>query len=176
VDAAARWAVRLVSSRETLVEEEDFGAALKQVLGMSVAVQWWIGDMLAFGEKTYAELTAQLEGEYKRALKSLRQYRYVCKAVQASRRLDTLTFNHHEVVAPLSDVKQGKWIRVAWSKYCGSGRIEFSREHADRYIRASELRPKIGTHGSHVWTERQLRELAKCETDNDARCSFKLLF
>jgi hypothetical protein len=57
----------------------------------------------------------------------------------------------------------------SWSQYCASGRIEYGKKHADDLIRASELRPKLGASGSHDWTERQLRELAKCETDNDAK-------
>jgi hypothetical protein len=57
----------------------------------------------------------------------------------------------------------------SWSAYCASGRIEIVKKQADNLIRASELRPKLGTIGSHNWTERQMRELCKCETDNDAK-------
>jgi hypothetical protein len=64
----------------------------------------------------------------------------------------------------------------SWSKYCGAGRVEYGRRMADKYIRASELRPKIGNSSSRDWTTADMLELAKCETDNDARCSFKLLF
>jgi hypothetical protein len=66
----------------------------------------------------------------------------------------------------------------SWSKYCGAGRIEYRKRQADDVIRASELRPKLGgtPPNSDGWSVRQMVELAKCETDNDARCSFKLLF
>jgi hypothetical protein len=40
---------------------------------------------------------------------------------------------------------------------------------ADRYIRASELRPKLGTNSTHDWKVSELIELCKCETDNDAK-------
>jgi len=50
----------------------------------------WIGDMLAFGYKTYEELTVQMEGEYKRKLKSLQNYRYVAAKIQRSLRRETL--------------------------------------------------------------------------------------
>jgi hypothetical protein len=40
---------------------------------------------------------------------------------------------------------------------------------ADYYIRASELRPKLGNSIPHDWRVVQLRELCKCETDNDAK-------
>ncbi len=57
----------------------------------------------------------------------------------------------------------------SWSQYCASGRIEYKASQADRYIRAAELRPKLPPMGGSDWTERQLRELTLCETDNDAK-------
>lgn len=57
----------------------------------------------------------------------------------------------------------------SWSAYCTSGRIDYQRSHAERLIRAAELRPKLSPIGIQDWSERMLRELAKCETDNDAK-------
>lgn len=59
----------------------------------------------------------------------------------------------------------------SWSSYCGAGRIDVSKSQADIYIRSSELRPKLGTivPNSEGWGIGQMRELAKCETDNDAK-------
>jgi len=57
----------------------------------------------------------------------------------------------------------------SWEQYCGSGRIEYSKSMADIYIRASELRPKLGNSIPHDWRVVELRELCKCETDNDAK-------
>ncbi len=56
----------------------------------------------------------------------------------------------------------------SWASYCKSGRIEFTKQHADGLIRASELRPKLESIDSN-FTESQMRELCKCETDNDAK-------
>lgn len=57
-----------------------------------------------------------------------------------------------------------------WLAYCKSGRVDYSKPHADRYIRASELRGKL-KHGSDSdpFTLEQVLELCKCETDNDAK-------
>ena len=57
----------------------------------------------------------------------------------------------------------------SWSAYCSSGRIDYQKTQAENYIRASELRPKLLTIGDQDWSERMLRELCKCETDNDAK-------
>lgn len=67
----------------------------------------------------------------------------------------------------------------SWAQYCASGRVHpgnsdsIGQRQADNYIRAAELRPKLGTTGNSVssfeWTQRHLLELCKCETDNDAK-------
>ena len=58
-----------------------------------------------------------------------------------------------------------------WSAYCSSGRIDYRKAQADNYIRASELRPKLPETPTNCssWTESQLRELCRCETDVDAK-------
>lgn len=59
----------------------------------------------------------------------------------------------------------------SWSSYCKSGRIEHSKQHADRMIRHAELRPMLADVepvGS-TWAERSLRELAKLPEKNDAK-------
>lgn len=59
----------------------------------------------------------------------------------------------------------------SWGQYCASGRIEYSAPQADRYIRASELRPKL----DHIvirgdgWNQCCVLELCKCETNNDVK-------
>lgn len=58
----------------------------------------------------------------------------------------------------------------SWSQYCASGRIEYGKKQADVYIRCSELRPKLEPiRFQHEWSVEQVRELCKCETDNDAK-------
>jgi hypothetical protein len=57
----------------------------------------------------------------------------------------------------------------SWSSYCASGRIDYGKRQADQYIRASGLRPKLGNSGSHTWSVKEVCELCKCETDNDAK-------
>lgn len=61
---------------------------------------------------------------------------------------------------------------VRWEHYTKSGRlVDFtSRSQADRYIQASELRPKV----AHIVRDiecnsRMMLELCKCETDKDAQ-------
>ncbi len=60
----------------------------------------------------------------------------------------------------------------SWEAYCRSGRVEYKANQANAYIRCSQLRPKLPSVklGDNVteWTQRQVLELCKCETDKDA--------
>ena len=76
----------------------------------------WIGDMLAFGYKTYEELTVQMEGEYKRKLKSLQNYRYVASKIQRSLRREALPFTHHTLVTAYPAEEQRRLLRIAVSE------------------------------------------------------------
>lgn len=72
----------------------------------------------------------------------------------------------------LLEIKQSKSYEVAgfktWASYCASGRLDFNVTQADLHIRASQLRPKIGASGTDL-NLKQMAELTKCETDNDAK-------
>jgi hypothetical protein len=72
----------------------------------------------------------------------------------------------------LLDIKDHRRYEAAgfksWSAYCQSGRIDYGKTQADKYIRASELRPKLGTTVPE-FSVRQMIELCKCETDRDAK-------
>lgn len=73
----------------------------------------------------------------------------------------------------LLDIKRNERYLAAgyksWSAYCASGRIDYRKRQADQYIRAAEMRPKLGTNNAQDWSVTQVLELTKCETDNDAK-------
>jgi hypothetical protein len=72
----------------------------------------------------------------------------------------------------LLDIKDHRRYEAAgfksWGAYCSSGRIDYAKTQTDKYIRASELRPKLGTTVPE-FSVRQMIELCKCETDRDAK-------
>ena len=48
-------------------------------------------------------------------------------------------------------------------------RIDYGKAQADHYIQASELRPKLAKNLGHEFTQWQMLELCKCETEQDAK-------
>lgn len=81
---------------------------------------WWYGDWLVYGEQSYP-------GRYREAIRqtnldyqTLRNYAWVARAFELSRRRDSLSFQHHAEVAALPDDQQEIWLSRAtefgWSR------------------------------------------------------------
>ena len=76
--------------------------------------QWWIGDWVLYGEKTYGEddaIQAIDPDEWK--VDTVLQYRWVAERVEPVRRNGRLTWSHHREIADLQPAKQSKWLTLA---------------------------------------------------------------
>jgi hypothetical protein len=91
-----------------------------RISGISSACAWCLGDWLIYGEKAFGE-------RYKTALaitsldyQTLRNYAWVARRFDMSRRRDTLSFQHHAEVAALPEPHQDLWLlraeRSQWSR------------------------------------------------------------
>ena len=85
----------------------------RQLCAVSTSAAWCLGDWLAFGERAYA-------GRYRRAVEltsldyqTLRNYAWVARRFELSRRRDALSFGHHAEVAALAEAEQDFWLRKA---------------------------------------------------------------
>ena len=103
--------VGLSSDGATFEEWSDFGQTIIQI---KRAMQWIIGDYLAYGEDrqygvTYAEWSA-LTGYTTDTLSDIVG---VCRKVQLPSRDGNLSFSHHRVVADLPPDQQTQWLQYA---------------------------------------------------------------
>jgi hypothetical protein len=92
---------------------DEWISAGRQISRISTASAWWVGDWLNFGERSYGS-------RYRAALeltsfdyKTLRNYAWVARRFQLSRRRDTLSFQHHAEVAALEEPEQDLWLSRA---------------------------------------------------------------
>ena len=85
-----------------------YGKTLTQMHG---AIQWALGDWWVHGEHKYGKRVKALRdgafGTY--AIQTLKNFGWVAKHVETSRRRDVLTFGHHEAVAALPAAKSIGW-------------------------------------------------------------------
>jgi hypothetical protein len=91
-----------------------------RISGITNACAWCLGDWLVYGEQTFGP-------RYKTALaatslnyQTLRNYAWVARRFEVSRRRDTLSFQHHAEVAALPEPHQDLWLlraeRSRWSR------------------------------------------------------------
>jgi hypothetical protein len=142
--------------------------------GYASSSMWWLGDWLDFGHQMYGsryKLGVALTGLDD---KTLRNYAYVARRVGASRRRDTLSFQHHAEVAALAPDQQDLWLDQAqaegWTRSELRQRLraalkrpsppvvvlsmQLSREHP--WCQAAQ---RIGA-DVHAWIEETLNEAA----------------
>ena len=84
-----------------------------QLAAAAASSAWCLGDWLVFGQATYG-------GRYREAVErtgldyqTLRNYAWVARRFELSRRRDTLSFGHHAEVAALPGPEQDFWLRKA---------------------------------------------------------------
>lgn len=82
---------------------EQVGETLKSI---EKSVHWWLGDWLAYGERTYGETYAQAAEITGYTVKTLQNDVYVAQAIEPSRRREDVDHSTHSAVAGLPPEKQ----------------------------------------------------------------------
>jgi hypothetical protein len=105
------------SSAPTLRSWEHLG---RQLLEFSDSSAWWIADWLAYGELAFQDRYREAIRRTSLSYQTLRNYVWVARRFELSRRRDSLSFGHHTEVAALDRPEQDFWLRKAeelgWSR------------------------------------------------------------
>lgn len=124
------------------------GAALVEI---GSAVQWWLGDWWTYGEHAYGKrieaVRDGLFGEY--SFGTLATYGWVARQLETSIRIETLSFAHHQHVAPLAPAEQRKWLARAVKEDWSSNELKagIARQAAiDRTKQTDLAAAKLGKH------------------------------
>ncbi|MGH3897601.1 MAG: LmbU family transcriptional regulator [Pseudonocardiaceae bacterium] len=99
---------------------DEWERAGRQMAGLVNSSVWCLGDWVVYGEKEYVD-------RYRRAIEAvgldyqtLRNYAWVARKFEPSRRRERLSFQHHAEVASLPPVEQDEWLARAeergWSR------------------------------------------------------------
>lgn len=109
---------------------EKWSSIGRQLSALGSSSAWCLGDWIVHGEIAYA-------GRYRDAVEktsldyqTLRNYAWVARRFELSRRRDTLSFGHHAEVASLPAPEQDFWLRKAQE-------LSWSRNQLRREVRAS---------------------------------------
>lgn len=91
-----------------------------QIFSVAESSAWWIADWLAYGETIFQERYREAIRKSSLNYQTLRNYAWVARRFDLSRRRDNLSFGHHAEVAALDPPEQDFWLRKAeeygWSR------------------------------------------------------------
>lgn len=93
--------------------EAEWTRLFQQIRTVGASLQWVLGDWLAYGEQRWGKTYEQMAAVTGFKVSTLYDYAYVARSVQISMRIETLSFNHHQVVAPLPPKEQTHWLNLA---------------------------------------------------------------
>lgn len=99
----------------------EWESLVEYLMRMEQSVQWWLGDMLRYGEAAYGEKYAQAAILTGRSVGTLANWVYVSGAFPPDRRRSTVRWSCYRELAPLKDpeaqdswldaVEEGGWTR-----------------------------------------------------------------
>jgi hypothetical protein len=91
-----------------------------QLISFAESTAWWIADWLAYGESSFHDRYREAVERTSLSYQTLRNYVWIARRFDLSRRRDNLSFGHHAEVAALDRPEQDYWLRKAeefgWSR------------------------------------------------------------
>ncbi|MFB7464886.1 LmbU family transcriptional regulator [Streptomyces sp. NPDC056224] len=92
----------------------------RQIIDVSEASAWWIGDWLVFGQRCYRTRYREAIASTQLDYQTLRNYAWIARKFDLARRRAELTFQHHMEVAALPPAEQDHWldfaVKFGWSR------------------------------------------------------------
>jgi hypothetical protein len=98
----------------------DWESIGERLFSMADSTAWWIADWLLFGESAFMDRYEEAIRRTSLSYQTLRNYAWVARQFELSRRRDKLSFGHHAEVAALPIPEQDFWLRKTeehnWSR------------------------------------------------------------
>jgi len=113
----------------------------QQIFLITDSAAWWLGDWIVFGEDTFPDRYQEAITRTSLNYQTLRNYAWIARKFDPSRRRDKLSFQHHVEVARLSSEDQNIFLdraeRMHWSRNELRHRV---RQHLRKQVRSAETK------------------------------------
>lgn len=93
--------------------EQEFNRVGETILAIEGTIQLLIGDWANLNPGKWGDKWEEIAEKVGKSAKTIRNYAYVARQVEMSRRRDNLTFAHYAVVAPWEPDIQEQWLEMA---------------------------------------------------------------
>jgi len=100
----------------------------QQIFLITDSTAWWLGDWLIFGEDKFPDRYQEAVSRTALNYQTLRNYAWIARKFEPSRRRDKLSFQHHVEVAGLCPEDQDSFLAQA-------ERLRWSRNELRRHVR-----------------------------------------
>lgn len=112
--------------------EDEYDEAFRRLSLIETAQSWWWGDLATAREKHYGSLT-ELAEKYGKDYGALRDYQTIASRYELSTRVDSLSFKHHQIAAPLED--RLDWLKKAEENEWSARDLELAiKKHKTRAL------------------------------------------
>jgi hypothetical protein len=135
-----------------------WSAVGSRIARVSNASCWWLGDWLVYGERTYGKRYTDAIKATGLDYQTLRNYAWVARRFEPSRRREGLSLQHHVEVAALPTADQDLWLdrclRHGWSRNELRRQIRaVSHIDPDIEAQAHTVRVPVTTDRERLWRE-----------------------
>jgi hypothetical protein len=114
---------------------DDWESAGKRISAVADSSAWCLGDWVIFGQHRYTDRYKQAIEAAGLDYQTIRNYVWVARSFELSRRRPGLSFQHHAEVAALPPHEQDRWLQNA-------EKHGWSRNQLRQYVRASRAAGK----------------------------------
>ena len=132
----------------TNISYDEWARLLGNLLDWEQSIQWWLGDLICYGENAYGELYAQAAEVSGRSVSTLTNWMWVASHVAPAQRRPELRWTIHREIAALTPPEQDEWLdAVTEGNWTVEELKKALRENpsADSAPRPLPAQPNLGT-------------------------------
>jgi hypothetical protein len=126
---------------------QEWAEAGRKLARLVDAFAWCLGDWLVYGQERYESRYLEAIEKVGLDYQTLRNYAWVARKFEASRRRERLSFQHHAEVAALPHLEQDHWLDRAekhgWSKRYLRQQVRSHRDSVGAIGAARSILPRI---------------------------------
>ncbi|MEV6632793.1 LmbU family transcriptional regulator [Actinoplanes sp. NPDC051470] len=149
------------------IDYDEWETAGRRLSTLATSSAWCLGDWLIFGQDRYHDRYRRTVETAGLDYQTLRNYAWVARRFDLSRRRDTLSFQHHAEVAALPAAEQDYWLaRAAEHGWSRNQLRQHVRGHRDQVTRNAPALPQLSVQDDQLNRWRAAASEEECSLES----------